>query len=125
MITITIDGKTYQVSKDFGNHIRSSLHHDSVDFKELKPLSQKRAEAIERGREVTILEKLREELDKYYECADTNIQADRVVRQMITELRDLLTSLEQTKEEPVVTFNNPTCWSKETKVVSILERQMD
>ena len=52
-----------------------------------KPLSQKRAEAIERGKEITILEKLREWVDK-------ELKLDGYEHQQILDKIDLLTSLE-------------------------------
>lgn len=75
-----------------------------------KPLSQKRAEAIERGKEVIILKKLREWVDK-------ELKLQGYEHQQILEKIDLLTSLETPQFTPwqmiEVSFDGEKWWKRE------------
>ena len=83
---ITINWKTYkQLHNKYS--IEWLVKHGYMEEVKEKPLSQKRAEAIERGKEITILEKLREWVDK-------ELKLDGYEHQQILDKIDLLTSLE-------------------------------
>ena len=112
MITIQIDGKTYIARRSKMSMLMPISEWISKWYLEEvkeKPLSQKRAEAIERGKQhsteyysaLSILEKLREELKKRIVFLDTvsTIWMENIRIKECEVFLDLLTSLE-TKEEP-------------------------
>lgn len=113
MITIQIDGKTYIARRSKMSMLMPISEWISKWYLEEvkeKPLSQKRAEAIERGKQhsteyysaLSILEKLREWVDK-------ELKLDGYEHQQILDKIDLLTSLETPQFTP---------WQEEPETVS-------